>query len=974
MTRPPVTAVRAVVVEGFFTRLGFGMVTFALPLYGLSIGMNVAEVGLLAGARALVEPVVKPLAGRFVDRYGIRRGYLCAVSIRLMGSVLLFAAASPAALLGVRFLQGAASAARDPASISLIARQSNLRLGRAFSATIGARDLGNVLAGVLAGGILVVTGGSFKVLWAVVAVLAVIPVVAVHRWVAPDDVGSVDVDAEPKPVAEPAVAPPATQVLVGPARSISASQTKPYPAPTPEAPDAEDPMDLDAARRRLRLIGALGLFAGLTAHMTHGLFQVYATEVGGLSPGQVGLIYSLSVLTLLVTGPAFGWAADRFGTGPLLPVRGLANALSSMLYLVAPSFAGILAARFVDDTGKAAFRPTWGTLMASIARSPGANRSRAMANVDTLLSIGEALGPVLAGILWSWQGVVALFAVRAFLGLATELFIGRRLRCASPAHVGGDERTQHDGPKPLHVRDFSWWSHRPLRRRREDPDTMPGLRLRPTGQVGRRSSRTMTASAAAERTDSRTRLRQVLRGARLRILGWYVVLLAGSSLVSALVAYQVLDARLTDEIEAGLVQEARELERLASGNNPRTGQPFGDDVAAVFDTFLRRNIPGEGEALFTLIDGRPYKASDNPRHDLLADQALVARWSALASSERSTINTPAGDARYLAVPLRLGDRQLGVFVVANFRANEQDEILQSVRVVGAVSVVVLLVASILAWLAAGRVLAPVRLLTATARRITDTDFSRRIPVTGSDEIAELTTTFNDMLDRLEDAFASQRDFISDAGHELRTPITIIRGHLELMGDDPDERRETIDLVTDELDRMARYVGDLLLLAKAERPDFLQREPVDLAELTQRLFAKAQAFDPERFRLAETGRGTAFADPDRLTQAVMNLAHNAVHHAEGGGEITLGSHLSNGHARFWVHDTGPGIPAADQDRLFDRFARGEASARRDGTGLGLAIVAAIGRAHGGRVDLVSQPDAGTTFTLVIPVHPQSGSKS
>lgn len=394
MRWPEATAVRAVVVEGFFTRLGFGMVTFALPLYGLSLGMDVAEVGLLVGARALVEPVVKPLAGRFVDRYGVRRGYLGAVSLRLIGSILLFTATTPAALVGVRLLQGAASAARDPASISLIARQSKLRLGRAFSATIGARDLGNVLSGVLAGGILAVTGGSFKVLWAVVVVLAVVPVVAVHLSVGRDE-------TPPPPDPEPEPEPPAEPDL-------------------PTAPVAD--------RHRIRLIGALGLFAGLTAHMTHGLFQVYATEVGGLSPGQVGLIYSISVVTLLATGPAFGWAADRFGTGPLLPVRGIANALSSGLYLVAPSFAGILAARFVDDTGKAAFRPTWGTLMASVVRSPGANRGRAVANVDALLSVGEALGPVLAGFLWNWQGVAALFIVRAVLGVATELFIGRRLR------------------------------------------------------------------------------------------------------------------------------------------------------------------------------------------------------------------------------------------------------------------------------------------------------------------------------------------------------------------------------------------------------------------------------------------------------------------------------------------------------------------------------------------------------------------
>ncbi|MDQ4091390.1 MAG: MFS transporter [Actinomycetota bacterium] len=391
--RESAATVRAVVVEGFFTRLGFGMVTFALPLYALSLGMSLAEVGLLAGARALIEPLVKPLAGRFVDRFGVRRGYLGSVSIRLVGSLLLFTATTPAALLGVRFLQGAASAARDPASISLIARQSKLRLGRAFSATIGARDLGNVLSGALAGGILAVTGGSFRTLWAVVVVLAVVPLLAIHRWV-PDE----------------EVAPVAKVPTDGPAE----------PADQPASPPG--------VSRRLRLIGGLGLFAGLTAHMTHGLFQIYATEVGGLAPGQVGLIYSASVVTLLVTGPAFGWAADRFGTGPLIPVRGLANAVSSGLYVVAPSFAGILAARFVDDTGKAAFRPTWGTLMASVVRSPGARRGRAVANIDTLLSIGEALGPMLAGLLWSWQGAAAMFAVRALLGVATELFIGRRLR------------------------------------------------------------------------------------------------------------------------------------------------------------------------------------------------------------------------------------------------------------------------------------------------------------------------------------------------------------------------------------------------------------------------------------------------------------------------------------------------------------------------------------------------------------------
>lgn len=130
-------------------------------------------------------------------------------------------------------------------------------------------------------------------------------------------------------------------------------------------------------------------------------------------------------------------------------------------------------------------------------------------------------------------------------------------------------------------------------------------------------------------------------------------------------------------------------------------------------------------------------------------------------------------------------------------------------------VVIAAIGAAIAWVAVGKVLDPLRLLTKTARSITESDLSQRIVVTGSDEIAELAKTFNQMLDRLDAAFSSQRDFINDASHELRTPITIIRGYLELLGDDPKERRETSEIVNDELERMSRFIDDLLLLAKAE---------------------------------------------------------------------------------------------------------------------------------------------------------------
>ncbi|MCA1572933.1 MAG: HAMP domain-containing histidine kinase [Chloroflexi bacterium] len=407
------------------------------------------------------------------------------------------------------------------------------------------------------------------------------------------------------------------------------------------------------------------------------------------------------------------------------------------------------------------------------------------------------------------------------------------------------------------------------------------------------------------------------RSARTRILGWYVLLLAGSALVTNIAVYRLLSSQLDSEVEESLQQETEEIRALVDGLNPSTGQPFGEDIQAIFTTFLRRNITVEGEALFTLVDGSPFRTSPNPPYNLLQDQRLVERWARLEEAQRG------------------------------------------------VSAGVLLASSILAWLVAGRVLAPVRTLTATARRINDSDLGQRIPVRGTDEISELTSTFNQMLDRLEAAFSSQRDFIRDAGHELRTPITIVRGHLEVMGTDPEEQRETLDLVTDELDRMSRYVTDLLLLANAERSDFLHPETVDVLLLTQRLFANAQALGQRRWRLEASGRGMFTADPDRLTQAVMNLAQNAAQHTTEDDEIVLGSAMTDDHVRFWVCDTGPGIPPEDQVRIFERFTQGGDTRKRDGSGLGLAIVQAIARAHGGRVDLASEPHVATTFTIDLP---------
>jgi signal transduction histidine kinase len=195
---------------------------------------------------------------------------------------------------------------------------------------------------------------------------------------------------------------------------------------------------------------------------------------------------------------------------------------------------------------------------------------------------------------------------------------------------------------------------------------------------------------------------------------------------------------------------------------------------------------------------------------------------------------------------------------------------------------------------------------------------------------------------------------------------VIRGQLEVLGDDPAEREATIRLVTGELDRMSRVVEDLLVLTKAEQPDFIQPHPIDLAEFTDELALKATALSSRPVTATARDHAVVLGDRQRLTQAVMNLARNAVEHTPETAAVSLGARANGEWARLWVADTGPGIPEADQARLFDRFARGEPGRRRTGgAGLGLSIVKAIAEGHGGSVELESG-SSGTTFTIVIPI--------
>ena len=463
-------------------------------------------------------------------------------------------------------------------------------------------------------------------------------------------------------------------------------------------------------------------------------------------------------------------------------------------------------------------------------------------------------------------------------------------------------------------------------------------------------------------------LRRFASSIRTRMLLWFVLLLLITALASVLVERQILLNRLDARIDRELVQETRELRALAEGNDPETGEPFGNRVDKIFEVYLQRNIPSRNEAIITFLNGEPFLRSGRVApYRLDQDVELIQRWGSLETSDRGSVSTPAGRVEFLAVPVIGSPQQRGVFVIAVFRDRERsdtDIAIESMAVTGGVLVVI---GSLLAWMLADRILRPVRSITATARSISETDLNKRIEVDGSDEIAALAGTFNEMLDRLEHAFRAQKSFLDDAGHELRTPLTIVRGQLETIDAEPEDRQRVMALVMDELGRMTRLVEELLLLARAGRPDFLQLDVVDVAALTDEVAEKARAIARRQWTVDDVGRGRVVADRQRITQALLQLCQNAVQHTGADGEVALGSSVADGEAVFWVRDTGSGIAPEEQQRIFERFERaGTARESSGGTGLGLAIVRAIAEAHHGRMELHSAPGDGATFRLIIPV--------
>ncbi|MGW5732099.1 MULTISPECIES: ATP-binding protein [Streptomyces] len=461
--------------------------------------------------------------------------------------------------------------------------------------------------------------------------------------------------------------------------------------------------------------------------------------------------------------------------------------------------------------------------------------------------------------------------------------------------------------------------------------------------------------------------------ARVRILLWLLFVMAVALTAVVATTRSVLLRDVDHRIDRLLAQETGEFTNLVrEGVDPRTGEKF-TDPDPLLRLFLERQYADPDEELLGLVarPGRAPAKKEQSReqridHPLAKDDAAL---TAVFDSPHATgtLHRAQGEVRWAKVDIDPGaGRPPAAFVVAFHPAGERAKAGEVFTMLIAISGVALLMTTGIGWAVAGRILRPVRLVRTTAAQLTEQDLTQRIPVQGRDDVAALAETFNAMLDRLERAFAAQREFVDDAGHELRTPITIVRGHLELMGDDPGEREETVRIVMEELDRMSRIVEDLLLLAKSERPDFVAPEPVQLAELTADVFVKARALGDRDWRLAEVAEGEATLDPQRITQAMVQLAQNAVQHTVPGQRIGIGSRAGADRIELYVADSGPGVQERDAAVIFERFRRGTArrGARATGAGLGLAIVRAIAEGHGGRVELRPTQGGGATFVLVL----------
>ncbi len=457
---------------------------------------------------------------------------------------------------------------------------------------------------------------------------------------------------------------------------------------------------------------------------------------------------------------------------------------------------------------------------------------------------------------------------------------------------------------------------------------------------------------------------------RSRILTSTLLVAAIGMTVAGATAYFVQRDRVQESIDDRLASRIESARFVVTSLAADPDEPAFTGPADALEAVLARVIPSRYESSLGIVDGA---ATLIPGVDLdfylQDDPPLIARIVeevADGSVRIGTANSRFGYIRYIASPIEVdGTGESAIYVTAIDIEAELAEINDAFLTYMVVAIAALAAIGFVGWYVAGRLLSPIRRLREAASRITANELQERIPVDGRDDVSLLTATVNDMLDRLNLSITAQRQLLDDVRHELKTPITIVRGHLELLDTrNPDEVETTRALAIDELDRMAGLVDGIESLAETQRTTTIRRM-TDIDELTADVFAKASVIPDHDWVLDQAASVSLPIDSARITQAWLQLVDNAAKYSPPGSRIEVGSTDHGSEVELWVADEGPGIPAGMEDRIFERFGRVDAGRGIHGSGLGLPIVKAIANSHGGRVSLSSTPQ-GSRFGLVIPL--------
>ena len=452
---------------------------------------------------------------------------------------------------------------------------------------------------------------------------------------------------------------------------------------------------------------------------------------------------------------------------------------------------------------------------------------------------------------------------------------------------------------------------------------------------------------------------------RVRVSLWYVGLLALLVVGLSVAIFLILRASLHESLDEDLANRVALV---------RASIQF-DDGAPSLGAIPRRlgDDPEESFVRLLSVEGGIVESDSGVGWSLpVSSETVVAALSGRPS--RRTIRAFGETYRVTAAPLRRGDEIVAVLEVGVSR-EDTDEALGSLLLILLVAApATIAVAGGGGLLLAGRALRPLRDVTSVAQRMSADALNQRIDYKGPrDELGRLAETFDGMLERLEAAFRQQQRFTEDAAHELRTPLTAIQGQVEvaLQRDrGPADYTAVLRRVADQSQRLSGLVDSLLLLARADGGlPAGSRHPVDIAGLVREVIAASEAEARRRGVGLRSAPGAADSevsgDPILLQRLITNLVENALVHTPRGRSVEIGWRRDPTHVETWVADTGPGIPPAERERIFDRFYRVDAArSRRDGgVGLGLAIA----EAHGGSIRAENRQQGGALFTVRLPAH-------